>query len=117
MAGKIVITCCQGKSLDKRHKFYPYWRMKIVGDDGKEATATISFSQLREAIKTILLHEFRVDILRKRKPEYTKYRRFFQELTEYYEQLKLEHFSIPEIYVEFNGWRYEKEITLGDLKA
>lgn len=112
MTRKIRIMCCQGKSLDPRFEFYPYWRISLVGDDGKEAKATVTYTELREALKKILLHEFRVDKIRNRKSEYVKYRKFLRELTDYFEQLSLTHFSVPMIYSQFKDWRYEEEVTI-----
>lgn len=113
MAGDIKVIVCQGKSKDSRYEFYPYWKLKIIDeDDGSEATASLTYPQIRNALKKILLHEFRVDRVRKRNPDYVKYRKFFQELKAYEEQLILSAFTVPDVYTEFESIGYEEEITI-----
>jgi len=108
----VKVLCCHGISKDKRFKFYPYWRLKITGDDGTQTTATLTYLQLSDMLKKILLHEFRVDAIRRRKSEYAKYKQFLRkEIKAYEEQLKLGHFEVPSIYREFKGMGYEEEIT------
>ena len=113
MAGQIKIMCCQGISKDVRYRFYPYWRIKIISDDGKsEAEATITYPQLIETFKKILLHEFRVDTTRKRNPDFVKWKKAFMELESFQQQLELSYFLIPDIYSQFKNMNYEEEIKL-----
>jgi len=112
MAGDIKIMCCQGKSKDPKYEFYPYWRIKIIGDDGKEAEATITYAQLIEAFKKIMAHEFRVDLSRKRNPDFVKWKKAFTELSDFRQQLELKYFDIPPIYTKFVSFGYEEEVKL-----
>lgn len=112
MAGEIKIMCCQGISKDPKYLFYPYWRLKVIGDDGKEAEATITYEQLKEAFKKILLHEFRVDRSRKRNPDFVKWKKAFAELTQFQQQLELQYFEIPDVYTKFFRFGYECEVEL-----
>ena len=87
--------------------------MKLIGDDGKEAEATVTYSQLIEAFKKILLHEFYVDRSRKRKPDFVKWKKAFAQITSYQQQLELTYFSkLPKIYIDFVSMNYEEEIKL-----
>jgi hypothetical protein len=110
VAGQIKLVCRQGKSLDKRYDFYPYWRIKLIGDDGKEAVATIKYDALSEVLDKICLHELRVDKVRKRKPDFAKYRLFLSKLAEDALQLSLTDYPIPEVYKIFKGFDFEEEI-------
>ena len=112
MTGEVKIMCCQGISKDKKYDFYPYWRIKLIGDDGKEAEATITYPQLIEVFKKILMHEFCVDRSRKRNPDFVKWKKAFAQLENYKQQLELAYFNIPKIYTDFISMNHEKEIKL-----
>ena len=112
MAGEVKIMCCQGISKDKKYDFYPYWRIKLIGDDGKEAEATITYAQLIEIFKKILAHEFRVDLSRKRNPDFVKWKKAFRELSDFRQQLELQYFGIPNIYTDFIKFGFEEEIKI-----
>jgi len=73
MSGKIIVKVRKGKSKDPRYSYYPEWYLEIKGEDGTITTVSPTFNELADILVKILLHEKKVDLTRKRKPDFEKY--------------------------------------------
>jgi len=73
MSGKITVKVRKGKSKDPRYSYYPEWYLEIKGEDGTITTVSPAFNELADILVKILLHEKKVDLTRKRNPDFEKY--------------------------------------------
>jgi len=73
MSGKITVKVRKGVSKDPRYSYYPEWYLEIKGEDGTVTTVSPTFNELADILVKILLHEKKVDLTRKRKPDFEKY--------------------------------------------
>jgi len=73
MSGKIIVKLRKGVSKDPRYSYYPEWCLEIKGEDGTITTVSPTFNELAGILVKILLHEKKVDLTRKRKPDFEKY--------------------------------------------
>jgi len=73
MSGKIIVKVRKGVSKDPRYSYYPEWYLEVKGEDGTITTVSPTFNELADILVKILLHEKKVDLTRKRKPDFEKY--------------------------------------------
>lgn len=99
MSGNISIKFREGKSLDTRYNYYPYWSIEVTdeNDSNKKALLTLSHKQLQTLLEMAMRQELWVDLTRQRKPDFEKWHKFFKETMEKV-QLSLKDYEIPDIY-------------------
>jgi hypothetical protein len=103
MTGEIKVIIKEGTSKDPRYSKYAYWALEVTGEDGTKTILTPDFDAIDKMIVDILTHETVMDIVRKRKPDNLKWRKFLSNIEEHVgkAQAKLSNFdyeNLPEIY-------------------
>jgi len=96
-------TCCpicNKTNLSKVYNYYPEWFLEITGEDNNKITISPSWTQLKQFIKDVKIHEMRVDRYKDRKKDAD---RWMDTITQAAKELQTElsHFeesNIPEIY-------------------
>jgi len=74
MSGQIKVKVRKGVSKDLKYPYYPEWYLEIEGEDSVKTTISPTFDELADILVEILKHEKKVDLTRKRKPNFEKYR-------------------------------------------
>lgn len=91
---------CNGGNLSKVYNYYPEWYLEITGEDQNKITISPSWTQIKQFIKDVKLHEIRVDRYKDRKKNAD---RWMDTITDASRELQTEIFSheeknIPDIY-------------------
>jgi tRNA-dihydrouridine synthase len=76
MSGRITVKVRKGISKDPRYSYYPEWFLEIEGEDGTKTTVSPTFEEVANILIEILKHEKKVDLTRKRKPNFEKYKNY-----------------------------------------
>jgi len=104
MSGKIEVCTRRGASRDRRYCGYPEWYLKVTGEDGTETQLSPTFLEVRGVLKNILVHEYRNDVTRFRRPDFMKKLKMLILSDQLFAeaQLDFETYDIPEIYLKTN---------------
>lgn len=110
MSGKMELKVRAGKSRDPRYDRYPEWYLEIEGEDGVKTKLSPSFPVMRKILKDILVHEYRNDATRFRRPDFMKKLKMLMMSDQLFAeaQIDFECLDIPEIYLKTNITRSGK---------
>lgn len=104
VSGKIDVSVRAGKSKDPKYSQYCEWYLEVEGEDGVTTTLSPPFSDMRRILKEILIHEYRNDATRFRRPDFMKKMRMLMMEDQLFAeaQMDFEAYDIPDIYLRVN---------------
>lgn len=104
MSGKIDVLVRAGKSKDPKYSQYCEWYLEVEGEDGVKTKLSPTFPEMRRILKKILIHEYRNDATRFRRPDFMKKMRMLMMEDPLFAeaQMDFEAYDIPEIYLRVN---------------
>jgi hypothetical protein len=104
MSGKIDVCVRKGRSKDPRYENYCEWYLEVEGEDGLKTKLSPPFSEMRRIIKEILIHEYRNDATRFRRPDFMKKMKMLMMSDQLFAeaQIDFEAYDVPEIYLTVN---------------
>jgi len=89
MSGRIIVKVRKGVSKDPKYSYYPEWFLEIEGEDGTKTTVSPTFEEVANILIEILKHEKKVDLTRKRKPNFEKYKNYLLQKINEAENMKV----------------------------
>lgn len=108
MNGLLNIFYEKGKAKRKDLRYYPIWKIEVTDwkDKTKKASMTLSHTNIKTILKMAIKHKVWMDIVSKRKTEFTKWKIFYEEVV-IETQKELTDYDIPKIYKECIGGKDE----------
>ena len=74
MSGKIDFARRAGRSWDPRYSCYVEWYWIVTGEDGTVTVVSPKYEELNILFHKIFVHEFLIDWMRDRSPDFTRKR-------------------------------------------
>ncbi len=94
---KVSIVIRKGNSSDKKYKWFPYWGIEFISQEGNKTTWIPTKDLIISIFDEFLLHETRIDNTRDRKEDLQKYQETMKNILLRVQQ-KLNDFEIPKCY-------------------
>jgi len=100
MSGQIKVKVRKGISKDPRYAYYPEWYLEIEGENNTKTTISPKFDEMTNILIEILKHEKKVDLTRKRKPNFEKYKDYLLSKIKEVENIEILFDENDDIYLD-----------------